>query len=108
MILKSTALFLLLLPRFDEDALWKALEAGPIDKAKEIVGKDAAKLFEVLRRGPPVGDGAPGESTDRLTDGFGRETDLWTIVPKSYDKSKPSGVVIMLHGLGGTGAQLKD
>src|ERR1043166_2411331 len=108
MLLKSTALFLLLLPRFDEDALWKALEAGSLDKAREIAGKDATKLYDVLKHGYPVGDGAPGETTDRLTDGFGRETDLWTIVPKSYDKTKPSAVVLMLHGLGGTGAQLKD
>lgn len=108
MILKTTALLLLLLPRFDEEGFWKALEAGALDKAKEIAGKDVAKVYDLLKRGHPVGEGVPGESTERLTDAFGSETDLWTIVPKSYDKSKPSGVLIMLHGLGGTGAQLKD
>jgi predicted esterase len=92
----------------DVEALWKLLDEGAADKVKAAVQDDSAKLVEVIRKGRPVKDAAPGETRERLKDAFGAETDLWVIVPSRYDKAKPAGIFIVLHGLGGTGEQLKD
>ncbi len=89
-------------------ALWKAVDEGALDKVKEANGDDTKKLADFLKKGRPVPDGAAGETKTKLTDIFDRQTDLWTLVPKTYDKTKPCGVLVVLHGLGGTGAQGKD
>jgi predicted esterase len=103
------ALLLLLLGNPQDGAeLWKALDGKSADRLKEACGGDVARLVEAIRRGRPLGAAATGEIKERLTDAFGRETDLWIIVPGSYDATKPSGVFLALHGLGGTGAQVKD
>jgi predicted esterase len=101
-------LLLLLCGRLQDGAdLWKAIDGKSVDRVKEVCG-DPAKLVEAIRRGRPLAEAVTGETKERLTDAFGRETDLWIIVPKSYDRTKPAGVFLALHGLGGTGAQLKD
>jgi len=92
----------------DGTDLWKALDGHSADRVREACGGDPLKLVEAIRRGRPPGTPAVGEIKERLTDAFGRETDLWIIVPGNYDRSKPAGVFLALHGLGGTGAQLKD
>ncbi len=104
----SLLLLLFLLPGQDVGAVWRALDEGPAEKLGGAVGGDTAKLLEVIRRGRPVKDAPVGELKERMKDAFGRETDLWIIVPPKYDPAKPAGVFLALHGLGGTGAQLKD
>ena len=105
----SVTLLLLLFSRPQDGAdVWKSLDARSAEGVKEACQGDPAKLLEILRRGRPVGAAPAGESRERLADAFGRETDLWIIVPKGYDPAKPTGVFLALHGLEGTGAQLKD
>ena len=104
----TIVLLLLLLNSQDNGELWKAIDGKSADRVKEACGGDPAKLVELIRRGRPMADAPTGETKERLTDAFGRETDLWIIVPKGYDRAKPAGVFLALHGLGGTGAQLKD
>jgi predicted esterase len=89
----------------DAEAVWKALDDGAADALK---GLDTAALVEVIRKGRPVKEAAAGEVKERLKDAFGGETDLWIIVPPKYDKAKPAGVFLVLHGLGGSGEQLKE
>jgi len=104
----SLILLLFVLASQDEGAVWKALDEGSAEKLSEAAGGDSAKLLELIRKGRPVGDAPAGELKERLTDAFGRETDLWIIAPPKYAPAKPAGVFLALHGLGGTGAQLKD
>jgi predicted esterase len=90
--------------------LWKALDdpRASMDRIKTEAGSDPAKLAETLRRGRAYPPAEPGELKERLTDGFGQETDLWIVVPRSYSPERPAGVLIVLHGLGGNGGQAKD
>ena len=97
-------------PAPDGEELWKLLDdpRAPVDKLRAAAGPDPARVLEILRRGRPLPETAPGETKERLTDAFGRETDLWIVVPRGYRPDKPAGVLIVLHGLGGNGSQAKD
>lgn len=97
-------------PGPDGEELWKALDdpRASADRVRTAAGTDPAKLVETLRKGRPRPEAAPGETKERLTDAFGRETDLWIVVPRGYRPDKPAGVLIVLHGLGGNGGQVKD
>jgi len=88
--------------------VWKPLDEGSVEKLKAAVKDDPAKLIELMKKGRPLKDAPPGETKERLKDALGVETDLWVIVPSRYDKAKPAGLFLVLHGLGGTGEQLKD
>lgn len=74
----------------------------------ESMNLTPAKLAEVIRGGRPVESGKTGVPKLELTDGFGRTTDLYLLVPDGYDPTKPAGVMVLLHGLGGDGRQLRD
>ena len=90
-----TLFFLLfLVPIQGQEPVWKALDEGSADRLKEACGGDTAKLVEAIKRGRPVGEAPTGETKERLTDAFGRETDLWIIVPRTYDRSKSAGVFL--------------
>ncbi len=90
----------------EPEAVWKWVDEGNADKLKEAF--DPTKLVEFLRKGRVFKDAPAGEAKERLKDASGGETDLWVIVPPRYDKTKPAGVFLVLHGLGGTGEQLKE
>jgi predicted esterase len=90
------------------EALWKLIDDGEAAPIKEAVGGDSAKLLAALKAGRPAGEAVAGERKERLTDLFGRDTDLFVVVPKKYDKAKPPGVLLLLHGLDATGAQHKE
>jgi predicted esterase len=99
--------------RSDSEAVYKALDAyletGDAAAAKqafERVKLTPAKLAEAIRAGRPVENGKTGRHEWKLKDAYGRETDLYVVVPKGYDRSKPAGVIVLLHGLGGNGTQL--
>jgi poly(3-hydroxybutyrate) depolymerase len=79
-----------------------------MEKLRAAAGADPAKLIETLRRGRPHEAVEPGESKERLTDRFGRETDVWIVTPSGYSADRPAGVLVVLHGLGGNGSQAKD
>ncbi len=89
------------------EAIWKMVDDGEAGKLKEALG-DTAKLVQSLKAGRPLGDAPAGERRERYADLFGRESDVWIVVPRKYDKSKPAGILVLLHGLGATGAQHKD
>ncbi len=116
MMIETAALMLLaLLPQEQEEkepptpeAIWKMVDDGEAAKLKEGLGGDTAKLVQALKAGRPLGETPAGEHQEKLTDLFGRETDLLTVVPRKYDKTKPAGVLVLLHGLDATGAQHKD
>jgi predicted esterase len=97
-----------LLAAQDADAVWRAVDEGGVEKVREAVGDDAEKLVEILGKGRPGGAAAAGEFKERLKDAYGRETDLWVIVPPGVSREKPAGLFLVLHGLRGTGAQIKD
>ncbi len=107
-----SAIFVLALarPQSAGEDLWKLLDdpRAPAESLKAAAGSDPAKLADHLRRGRPLVPAAPGEIKERLSDAFGGETDLWIVVPRGYSEEKPSGVLIVLHGLGGNGSQAKD
>jgi len=116
MMIEAVALVLLGLLQQDQEekepptpeALWKMVDDGEAAKIKEGLGGDTAKLVQALKAGRPLGETPVGERKERITDLFGRETDLFVVVPRKYDKAKPPGVLLLLHGLGATGAQHKD
>ncbi|HEX7901622.1 MAG TPA: hypothetical protein VF950_27940 [Planctomycetota bacterium] len=93
-------ILLLILAQAD---LWKTVDEAP----DTLKASDPQKLYETLKRGRPFAAVAPGETTERLSDGQGRVTDLLTIVPPGYNPEKPAGVLLALHGLGGNGNQMK-
>lgn len=102
------AFLLVVLRGQDLTELWRAVDEKSADRVRAACGEDSAKFVELLRAGRRTGEPPLGEIKERLTDASGAETDLWIIVPKTYDPSKPAGVFLVLHGLGGNGAQLKD
>lgn len=108
MMLFHALLLVVVLRTQEPEEVWKALDDGAGAKLRELCGDDTGKLIEILRRGRPIPIITTGETKERLTDSAGGETDVWIIVPKSYDPAKPSGVFLALHGLGGTGAQIKE
>lgn len=115
-MIETAALVLLGLIRQDQEekepptpeAVWKMVDDGETAKLKEGLGGDTAKLVQALKAGRPLAEAPAGERKEKLTDLFGRETDLLTVVPRKYDKAKPPGVLLLLHGLDATGAQHKD
>jgi predicted esterase len=116
MMITSAALMLCALLPQDQDppepptpeAVWKMVDDGETAKLKQGFGGDTAKLVQALKAGRPLGETPVGERKEKIGDLFGRETDLITVVPRKYDKAKPPGVLVLLHGLGATGAQHKD
>lgn len=96
-------LFLLLLASGDDDAVWRAIDAGD---AAALRNRDAAEIVRVIRKGRPVERGRTGEFSERIADAFGRETDLFVVVPPAYDRARPAGLLVVLHGLGGTGSDM--
>lgn len=98
-------LLLLALAFTDDDALWRALDAGD---ASALAGRDTAEIVKAIRRGRALENGKKGEYREEITDAFGRRTDVVFVVPESYERSKPAGVIILLHGLGGNSDQLKN
>ncbi len=94
-------LFLILLASTDEEAIWRALEAGD---AAALRGQDTSAILKTIRRGRTPHDGKKGEYREEITDAFGRRTDLVVIVP---NRTAPLGVMVVLHGLGGDADQLK-
>jgi predicted esterase len=98
-------LVLLVTPRTDAETVYKALDAGDVETLKKFA---PAKLVEIVRAGRPVNGSETGELRWTIVDAHERETGLYVIVPAGYDKSKPAGVMLVLHGLRGDGKQLKD
>ena len=101
--------------RNDAAAVFNALDGyvadGNTAKAKASIDKlgiTPAKLVEIIRAGRPVGEGKTGQQTWKVKDAWGVETDLYVKVPDGYDRKKPAGVLMLLHGLGGNGKQLRD
>lgn len=92
----------------DPEAIWQALDEGSAEKLAAAGGADTAKILEVIKKGRKVREALAGEVKDKIKDGFGVETDLLIIVPAKYEPAKPAGVIVLLHGLGANGAQLKD
>ncbi len=95
----------LFLPRNDAETVFRALDAGDLDALRKF---KPAKLIEIIRAGRPVNGADTGEFQWSITDAHDRSTALYVIVPASYDRAKPAGVLLVLHGLGGDGKQLKD
>lgn len=93
-------LFLLLFLVQDPADVYRHLDEGNDEAIRKYT---ADQLIGAIRKGRPVKDGEPFENQRRLTDAFGGETDLYLIVPE-----KPRGAILLLHGLGGNGTQLKD
>lgn len=94
----------------NEEMVWQILDdpkAVPA-KLKEAGTEDPGKIVEVLRRGRPGPISPTGETKVRITDAFATETDLWIVAPRKLDPAKTVGVILMLHGLNGTGAQFKE
>jgi len=90
------------LPAGDEEKVYRALDAGDVETLRRY---DSAELIRILGHGRPVEGGKTGEFTEQITDAFGRTTDVHFRVPK---KTGSLGVLIVLHGIGGDGTQLKD
>lgn len=109
MLLRTALLVVLAWPASNDD-LWKVLDdrKASMDRVKAVAGSDPAKLLETLKRGRTYPAAEPGEFKERLADAFGGETDVWIVVPRGYSPEKPAGVLIVLHGLGGNGGQVKD
>lgn len=95
----TLVLLLLFIGPADDEAVWKAIDSGD---AAALKSYDPADLIAILRKGRPAKDGKVGEYRETITDAFGRETDVVFIAPEN-----PTGVLIVLHGLGGNADQLK-
>ena len=68
---------------------------------EELLKIKPKTLLKAITKGRRFKSFERGEQRIDLEDGFGRETRLHLFVPK-----KPSGVLLLLHGLGGSGRQL--
>jgi len=77
---------------------YELIDAGKFD---ELAERKPKTLLKELRKGRKFAKFLTGQSKRDLDDGFGRETDLYLYVPR-----KPTGVLILLHGLQGNGGQL--
>jgi predicted esterase len=107
MVIRISVLLVLAFLRAPQDEeIWKALDEGNAQKLGEAAGGDTKAALEALKKGR-IKEPAPGETKDKVSDISG-ETDLWIVAPPKYDRSKPAGVLLLLHGMGGTGTQLKD
>lgn len=78
--------------------VFAALDAGETKKLGKLSAK---KLLKTLRKGRKAAKVQPGVRRTKIVDGFGRKTQLQLTIPK-----KPTGVIFLLHGLGGSGNQL--
>ncbi len=99
----------------DSAAVYAVLDGfsadGDTAKAKvalDKLGLSPAKLAELIRAGRPLEKAKTGLQTWKIKDAWDVETDCYVKVPEKYDKSKPAGVLILLHGLGGDGKQFRD
>ncbi len=106
MIRSVVLLLLFVTPRSDAETVFKALDEGDIATLSKFT---PAKLIEIIRAGRPVAKLEAGELEPwKIDDAFGGSTTLYVDVPDGYDPAKPAGVILLLHGLGGNGKQLKD
>ena len=80
--------------------VYSLLDDGKTEELKKLSVKE---LYEGIKKGRTFARIKPLENKRKLVDRHDRETDLYLIVPR-----KPTGVIFVLHGLGGDGRQLKD
>lgn len=80
--------------------IYEALDSG---RESELLSLEPETLLATLRTGRNFAKPKAFDGRRPLVDGYGRETELYLIVPQ-----RPRGVLFVLHGLGGTGVQLKD
>lgn len=74
------------------------LDSGDTAKVEKV---STRKLLRTLRKGRKYSKVKSGLRKTELADGHGRKTQLQLTVPK-----KPTGVIFLLHGLGGSPSQL--
>ncbi len=105
-MLKLLPLFLLLpfAPLGDAEIIWAAADAyvadGDLAKAKSALARfTPARVAEILRAGRPGAIGKAGETTLKLKDAYGTESDCIIWAPAKV--TKPAGVILLLHGMGG-------
>lgn len=84
----------------DPSEVYQLLDEG---KDEELRKFTADGLVEAIRRGRTLPPSKTGEEKRRIRDAFGRETDLYLVIP-----AKPNGILFVLHGAGGDGRQLRD
>jgi predicted esterase len=114
-LLLLSLLFLVSEPSTDAKAVFGALDAyaesGDTAKAKAVFADlklTPAKLIEIIRAGRPVEEAKTGLQSWKVKDAWDVETDVYVKVDAGYDKAKPAGIIVLLHGLGGDGKQLRD
>ena len=83
--------------------VYELLDREDAAATKTLLAMDSADLMKAIRKGRPEQTYRAGREKRKLSDGLGRESDLYLVVPKQV-----RGVLILLHGLGGNGRQLRD